>query len=79
MDTQMDAVIIGMVTTNNNIGNLYNSVNHMSHMLVKFMREMKQGNILFPTEFANTNNSTKVISSATHRNESIDLGRVRRC
>ena len=32
-----------MITTNKNIGNLDNSVNYMSHMLAKFMKEMKQG------------------------------------
>ena len=53
MDRHIDIVEIKMVTTNHNIGNLDNSGNHMSHMLEKFMRKMKQGNNLSPAEFSN--------------------------
>ena len=61
MDTQMDSVENNMVTINHNIRNLENSVNHMSHMLAKFMREMKQSNNLPPAEDANKHqDSTKV-------------------
>ena len=38
----MDDAEIIMVMMNYNVGNLENSVNHMSYMLAKFMRKMKQ-------------------------------------
>jgi len=41
MDTQMEAV-------ESNIGNLDNYVNHMTHMLTKFMHELKQSSKIAP-------------------------------
>ena len=38
----MDAVESNMVLTNEHIGTLDNSVNYMTHMLAKFMKETKQ-------------------------------------
>lgn len=42
VDTLMDTVESYKITMNTNIGNLYNSVNYMSRILAKFMKEMKQ-------------------------------------
>jgi len=56
MDIRMDVVEI-------NMGNLDSSVNHMSHLMSTFMKEMRQGSNQSPADFTanNNNGSAKVV------------------
>ena len=65
MYTRMDAVESNMITTNASIGNLNNSVNYMSCILAKFMKEMKQSTNATASMSTNADES-----KLTHKNDS---------
>ena len=64
-ETQIDVIEI-------NMGNLDNSVNYMSHLLYKYMREMRQGNNRSPDDFtANVNNDSAKVVKDTPLNDAL--------
>ena len=61
VDTCMDTIESNIVTTNTNVGNLDNLVNYLSHLLSKFMKEMKQGVNVSPAVFTTNINESKIM------------------
>ena len=70
MNNRMDAVEINMIITNTHISNLDNSVNYMSNILAKFMKEMKQGMNVLTSVSTNIDEST-----LTQKNDSTTVGK----